>query len=140
MASPLAPTKPIPGVTNPPGYKPNPNGKNPGDWGYDSIGTPYLPNGTTFTGLGGGNPNAVIPNPVQTVNNIGDFLGKLSNVYLWKRIGIVAVGVLLIWYGVLIFLSTNKKIQGAVTSTAKKVISKTPEGAAANVATGAVGL
>jgi hypothetical protein len=138
MPSPLAPAKPIPGVTSTgTGFKPNPDGKNAGDWGYDANGTPYLPNGQTFTGLGGGTN---LPNPIQAVTNVGDFLGKLSNVYLWKRIGIVAVGVVLIWWGILIFLSSNKKIQGAVANGAKAIASKTPQGAAANIATGSVGL
>jgi hypothetical protein len=138
MPSPLAPAKPIPGVTSTgTGFKPNPNGKVAGDWGYDANGTPYLPNGTVFTGLGGGTN---VPNPLQAVTSVGDFLGKLGNVYLWKRIGIVAIGVLLIWWGVLLFLATNKKIVGGVTSAAKKVISATPQGAAANIATGSVGL
>jgi len=48
--------------------------------------------------------------------------------------------VLLVWWGVIIFLSTNKKIVGAVNNTAKKVISATPQGAAANIATGSIGM
>jgi hypothetical protein len=138
MPSPLAPSKPIPGVTSPgTGFKPNPNGKVAGDWGYDANGTPYLPNGKTFTGLGGGTN---ITNPIPAITNVNEFLSKLSNVYLWQRIGIVAIGVLLVWWGVIIFLSTNKKIVGAVNNTAKKVISATPQGAAANIATGSIGM
>jgi hypothetical protein len=139
MASPLAPSTPIPGVTDngsvAAGNYAEPgsildrakNGKQQG-----------LPNNglTPATDL----PNTLTAGAATPVTSVADFLGKLSNVYLWKRIGVVAVGVLLVWWGVLIFLASNKKIQGAVTSTAKKIISGTPQGAAANVATGAVGL
>lgn len=122
MASPLAP-KPIPGVTD------KPIVSNPV---LDVVGAP----GKVLLE----SSNQVADNTTNAVTNVNDFLSKLSNVYLWKRIGIVAVGVLLVWWGILIFISTNKKIQGAVTATAKKVISGTPQGAAANIATGAVGL
>jgi hypothetical protein len=143
MPSPLAPSNPVPGVTTPPGFKANPNGKFLGDWGYDANGTPYLPNGTVFDGLGGGTN---LPNPVQAVTNVvnagksvQDFLGSLSNVNLWRRIGIGVLGALFLWWGILIILSSNKQIQGAVTKGAKAIVSKTPEGAAANIATGALG-
>jgi hypothetical protein len=139
MPSPLAPTNPVPGVTTPPGYKANPNGKYAGDWGYDKNGTPYLPDGTTFNGLGGGNSAGVIPNPIQTITSVGDFLGKLGNVNLWRRIGIGALGALFLWWGILIILASNKQIQGAAIKGAKAIASKTPEGAAANIATGALG-
>ena len=48
------------------------------------------------------------------------------------------MGALFIWWGILIFLSNNKKIQGAVVDGAKKIASATPEGAAANLATGSL--
>jgi len=142
--SPLAPKNPIPGVTStPPGFKPNPNGKLAGDWGYDAKGTPYLPNGTTFTGLGGGTN---IPNPIEVVGgvvnagkSVQDFLGALGNPNLWRRIGLGALGAVFLWWGILIILSNNKQIQGAVTKATKAVVSKTPQGAAANIATGAIG-
>ena len=122
MASPLAP-KPIPGVTDKP-LVDNPI--------VNAIAAP----GATLLEAS----NQVADTTTNTVTGVSDFLSKLSNVYLWKRVGIVAVGVLLVWWGILIFLATNKKIQGAVSSTAKKVISGTPQGAAANIATGSLGL
>ena len=136
MASPLAPKKAIPGVTPKQATPTNPN-----------QGTPTNANQTNpapTTGSGGG---FSIPNPIDPIVNtynaaasVPAFLGKLSNPYLWRRIGIVAIGVLMVWWAVLIFLSSNKKIQSAVTSACKKIISATPEGAAANVATGSIGL
>lgn len=142
MPSPLAPSKPIPGVTT------NPDGST----GSVAAGT-YAAPGSLIDQVRKGqrtlDPAKDIPDvltlgtytPVTTaVTSVGDFLGKLSNVYLWKRIGIVAIGVLLIWWGILLFLATNKKVQGALVDGAKAVISKTPEGAAANVATGSIGL
>jgi hypothetical protein len=75
---------------------------------------------------------------VNTGQAVGSFLGKLTNVNLWRRIGIVTMGALFIWWGILIFLSNNKKIQGAVVDGAKKIASATPEGAAANLATGSL--
>ena len=117
MPSPLAPSS-VPGVTTPSKDKPN-----------AVIGG--------ATGILGQN---VVTNGATGILGVGDFLGKVSNVNLWKRIGIVAIGVLMVWWAVLIFISTNKKIQGAVAGTAKKVISATPQGAAANIATGSIGL
>lgn len=137
-----------------PGYKP-PKDKKP-QFGNLPKGTyGFTPGGYPYSWLGDVLPKDTRPDFIQNIDNtqttiqsgvagtvtgINDFLGKLSNVYLWKRIGVVAIGVLLIWYGVLLFLSTNKKVQGALEDSAKKVISKTPEGAAANVATGSIGL
>ena len=125
MASPLAPKKAIPGVT-------------------PKTDTPTNANQTNPTPTTGG---FTIPNPIDPIVNtynaaasVPAFLGKLSNPYLWRRIGITAIGVLLVWWAVLIFLSSNKKIQSAVTNAGKKIISATPEGAAANVATGSIGL
>lgn len=144
MPSPLAPSKPIPGVTT------NPDGSS----GSSALGTYAAPGsildqakkgkalGLPNNGL---NPATDIPNALTggaygAATTVGDFLGKLSNVYLWKRIGVVAIGVLLIWWGILLFLATNKKVQGALVDGAKAVISKTPEGAAANIATGSLGI
>ena len=125
MASPLAPKKAIPGVTPKTDTPTNANQTNP------------APTTGGFT----------IPKPIDPIVNtynaaarVPAFLGKLSNPYLWRRIGITAIGVLLVWWAVLIFLSSNKKIQSAVTNAGKKIISATPEGAAANVATGSIGL
>ena len=125
MASPLAPKKAIPGVTPKTDTPTNANQTNP------------APTTGGFT----------IPSPIDPIVNtynaaasVPAFLGKLSNPYLWRRIGITAIGVLLVWWAVLIFLSSNKKIQSAVTTASKKIISATPEGAAANVATGSIGL
>ena len=125
MASPLAPKKARPGVTPKTDTPTNANQTNP------------APTTGGFT----------IPNPIDPIVNtynaaasVPAFLGKLSNPYLWRRIGITAIGVLLVWWAVLIFLSSNKKIQSAVTNAGKKIISATPEGAAANVATGSIGL
>jgi len=136
MPSPLAPNKPIPGVTT------NPDGST----GSVALGT-YAPPGSLLDKAKRHqlNPAKDIPDVLTLglatpVTSVGDFLGKLSNVYLWKRIGIVAIGVLLIWWGILLFLATNKKVQGALVDGAKAVISKTPEGAAANVATGSIGM
>jgi len=130
MASPLAPKKAIPGVT-PKQATPTPDMRTPG----------------AATNANQTNPSFTIPNPIDPIVNtynaaasVPTFLGKLSNPYLWRRIGITAIGVLLIWWAVLIFLSSNKKIQSAVTSAGKKIISATPQGAAANVATGSIGL
>lgn len=122
MPSPLAP-KAIPGVTSP-------------------KETPTAPKVVV------GDANGIVGQTSSTdkgfnildPTGVGAFLGKLQNVYLWKRVGIVVIGALFIWWGILLFLATNKKIQGAVATGAKAVISKTPEGAAANIATGAVGL
>jgi len=86
----------------------------------------------------GGAITGTIDNAVNTGQAVGSFLGKLTNVNLWRRIGIVTMGALFIWWGILIFLSNNKKIQGAVVDGAKKIASATPEGAAANLATGSL--
>lgn len=84
----------------------------------------------------GGAVTGTINNTVNATQAVGNFLGKLSNPNLWRRIGIVTMGGLFIWWGIVIFLSNNKKIQGAVVDGAKKIASATPEGAAANLATG----
>ena len=84
----------------------------------------------------GGAVTGTINNAVNTTQAVGNFLGKLSNPNLWRRIGITTMGGLFIWWGIVIFLSNNKKIQSAVVDGAKKIASATPEGAAANLATG----
>lgn len=79
-------------------------------------------------------------NPLAPITAPFEVFSKLSNVYLWKRIGIVALGGLIIWWAILIFIATNKKLGGAIQNGAKTIISKTPQGAAANIVTGSVGL
>ena len=44
--------------------------------------------------------------------NIPDFLGKLSSVTLWKRIGVVAAGLLILILGFVLLLGSNKSVQG----------------------------
>ena len=95
--------------------------------GQDVVGIVTKPIDNTF--------NAV----VDTAKSVPEFLGKLSNPYLWKRIGIGVMGGLFIWWGVLAFLATNKKIQSAITTGAKGALSKTPQGALANLASDAIG-
>lgn len=71
----------------------------------------------------------------------GDLLNPfkpVTNPYLWRRIGIGVLGGLFIWWGILAFLATNKKIQSTIISAGKGALAKTPEGAVANVATGAL--
>ena len=137
-----------------PGYKP-PKDKKP-QFGNLPNGTyGFTPGGYEYSWLGDVLPKDTRPELLQNLDNtqttiqggvagtvagINDFLGKLSNVYLWKRIGIVAVGIALIWWAILIFLASNKQIKGALTDGAKKIISKTPQGAAANIATGTLGV
>lgn len=137
--SPLAPGTPIPGVT-PTDYVPGVGVVTPGSV-LDKARkgkAAGLPN----NGLDPAKdlPNALTGGTYGAVTDIGGFLSKLSNVYLWQRIGIVAVGVAFIWWGILIFLASNKQIKGALVDGAKAVISKTPQGAAANIATGTLGV
>lgn len=134
MATPTPSTlKPAPRAD---GFIDNPNGKIAGDWGYDKNGTPFLPNGTVFLGMGGGTP---VANPITAITALPDFLGKLSNRYLWERIGLGVMGALFIWWGVLAFLATNKKVGSAVIGATKTAVSKTPQGALANLASDAIG-
>lgn len=81
-------------------------------------------------------------NPIDLLNPLAPFqkiTDTLSNVYLWKRIGIGLLGGLFIWWGVLAFLATNKKLQSTIIKTGKTVASKTPQGAVANLASDAIG-
>ena len=148
MPSPLSPSKPIPGVTpgtpvtSTPPPKPITNKE---DYLVDDKTGKVLINPETGKPIykPGKDPNDPLVTGGGFLNDplgIKKITNTLGNVYLWKRIGLVAIGVLLIWWAILIFLATNKKIGGAVTGAAKKVISKTPQGAAANVITGSVGL
>jgi hypothetical protein len=47
-----------------------------------------------------------------------DFLAKLANPALWKRIGIVAAGVLTLIFGLVLMLSSSKTVRGAVGKAA----------------------
>jgi len=126
MPSPLAPKEPIPGITpgtvDYTGDKPKPSAQ---------TSLPGAIGGLLGSGLSG--------NPVDALNPFAKITNTLGNVYLWKRVGIFVLGSLFLWWGILIIISTNKTIQNKVLPLAKDVISKTPEGAAANVAAGAIG-
>lgn len=119
-----------------------------GSWGSVALGN-YIARGSIIGDIKEGKRKPDIVKDVgdsltggavtPIVSTLPDFLNKLSNPYLWKRIGIGVMGGLFIWWGVLAFLATNKKLQSAITTGAKGALSKTPQGALANLASDAIG-
>ena len=101
------------------------------------AGTPYNPNNPV-------NPKDVpsktdnsnkITAPVNSV--LGQF-SALTRPTFWGRVGVFALGVVLVWAGILVLIASNKNVQQLAGGAVKGALAKTPGGVAANLATGAL--
>jgi hypothetical protein len=101
------------------------------------AGTPFNPNNPV-------NPKDVpsktdnsknITNPVNSV--LGSF-SALTRPAFWSRVGVFALGVVLVWAGILVLIASNKNVQQLAGGAVKGALAKTPQGVAANLATGAL--
>lgn len=70
----------------------------------------FVPPGGSGTGTARQptDPSVVIPAITNPLSAVTDFLGKLTNPGLWSRIGIGALGVLILVIGVIFLLSSGK--------------------------------
>jgi hypothetical protein len=102
-------------------------------------GTTINPNTKTQTNTQTGE---VIQSPTQPYSffspSVTASFTALTRPAFWTRVGIFALGIALIWAGILIAIANNKKIQAFTGSAIGGAISKTPSGVAANLATGAL--
>ena len=91
--------------------------------------------GQTLPGAGSAPANASLPAVLGS-----SFAGfsALTRPAFWSRVGIFALGIALIWAGILIAIASNKKIQALAGSAIGGAVAKTPQGVAANLATGAL--
>lgn len=56
----------------------------------------------------------------------------------WTRAGVFILGIALIWVGIVLAIASNKKVQALAGTVAGSALAKTPQGVAANLATGAL--
>lgn len=90
--------------------QPGPGGKNGLAPNTNTPGAPnYIP------------PSVSLPNPLAGLEAVGSFFNQLSDPALWKRIGIVALGIGLVLFGLAIVLRTE--LTKTATSVVKGAIS-----------------
>jgi hypothetical protein len=122
--------------------KPTPKAKAPVKKTYDLWGTTITTDGTAKgTKQTNTQTGQVIQSPTQPYNPLGSTLSgfsALTRPAFWERVGIFALGVALIWAGILIAIASNKKVQQLAGSAIGGAVAKTPQGVAANLATGAL--
>lgn len=62
----------------------------------------------------------------------------LTRATFWQRAGVFALGIALIWVGIIIYIGSNKTVQSLAKTAIGGAVSKTPAGVATNLATGAL--
>lgn len=72
---------------------------------------------------------STVSNAIPGLDAFQQAAAVLSNPEWWKRIGVGALGIMLMWWGVLILLASSERVQSAVGTAAGAAIGG-PTGAA----------
>lgn len=103
--------------------------------GTNPNGVPQTRGSRASGGIGGTGTN---PATNGLGNGFSLLPAALTRPSFWTRVGVFALGVVLVWGGILVLIASNKNVQNNAKGLIKGTLAKTPGGVAANVATGAL--